>query len=82
MWNKVKWDLKGLTGSGKRALEDLIKKKEKQSHNFIIDTSNSKLNDKEILVQVNKLFESKTTNWVEHLIIKKAKNLKYTKKRD
>lgn len=81
LWNNEKWDLKSLTGSGKRALEDLIKKKEKQAHNFIIDTSKSKLNDKEIQNQVEKLFDSKTTEWVEQLIVKNAENFKVYKKR-
>lgn len=64
------WDLKNIIGDGKRVIEDLIKKKKRQSLNFIIDITDSKISDIDLMRQINKLFVSKTTNWVEKIIVK------------
>lgn len=64
------WDLKNVIGDGKRVIEDLIKKKKRQSLNFIIDITDSKISDIDLMRQINKLFVSKTTNWVEKIIVK------------
>lgn len=57
-------------GDGKRVIEDLIKKKKRQSFNFIIDVTYSKISNTELIRQINKLFASKTTNWGEKIIVK------------
>ena len=57
-------------GDGKRVIEDLIKKKKRQSFNFIIDVTYSKISNTELMRQINKLFASKTTNWVKKIIVK------------
>ena len=64
------WDLKNVMGDGKRVIEDLIKKKKRQSFNFIIDVTYSKISNTELMRQINKLFASKTTNWVKKIIVK------------
>lgn len=64
------WDLKNVIGDRKRVIEDLIKNKKRQSLNFIIDITDSKISDIVLMRQINKLFVSKTTNWVKNIIVK------------
>lgn len=64
------WDLKNVIGDRKRVIEDLIKNKKRQSLNFIIDITDSKISDIDLMRQINKLFVSKTTNWVKNIIVK------------
>ena len=66
------WDLKTLTGSGKRILEDSIKKKKRQSTNFIFDITNSEIETSSLFEQLEKLYKSKTTEWIDKVIIKKG----------
>ena len=67
------WDLKNVIGDRKRVIEDLIKNKKRQSLNFIIDITDSKISDIDLMRQINKLFVSKTTNWVKNIIVKDKK---------
>ena len=69
------WDLKELSGNGKRTLEDAIKRKKKQSSNFIIDISNSKMEKEELLKQAQKIYNSRSLDWVDKLILKKNDEL-------
>lgn len=43
------WDFKNVIGDGKRVIEDLIKKKKRQSLNFIIDITDSKISDIDLM---------------------------------
>lgn len=69
------WDLKEIVGCGKRVFEDSIKDKRKQSHNFIFEISQSCLEKNNILFQVGKIFSSKSTNFVDKIIVKSKKKL-------
>lgn len=69
------WDLKTITGCGKRIIEDTIKKKQKQFCNFILDVTESKLNNKELFCQLQKVYNSKATKFVDKLIIKRGNNI-------
>ncbi len=69
------WDLKELSGNGKRTLEDAIKRKKNQSNNFIIDITNSKMEKEELLKQAQKIYDSKSLKWVNKLILKKGNEL-------
>ncbi len=69
------WDLKEIVGCGKRVFEDSIKDKRKQSHNFIFEISQSCLEINNILFQVGKIFSSKSTNFVDKIIVKSKKKL-------
>ena len=83
IWNNQLWDYKETTGKGKRTIEDLVKKQSRQAHNFIIDITNSKLTMDEITYQIKKLFTSKTTNFIEIVIVKRKDEVVaiYAKKR-
>ena len=69
------WDLKTIKGSGKRSIEDAIKKKRKQSNNFIFDITNSKMELESLLFQIEKIYISKTTSWVDKVIVKKNEDV-------
>lgn len=64
------WDLKSISGHGKRIIEDTIKKKKRQSNNFIFDITNSKIEKDSLFKQLKKVYNSKTTNWVDKIIVK------------
>lgn len=69
------WDLKELNGNGKRTLEDAIKKKKKQSKNFIIDITKSQMTKEEILRQGIDIYSKHSLVWVDKLILKKDNEL-------
>lgn len=75
------WDLKTINGSGKRILEDSIKRKKRQSKNFIFDITNSKIEKYNLFDQLKKIYSSKTTNWVDKIIVKKDKDVSVVYKR-
>ena len=66
------WDLKNINGRGKRVIEDAIKKKRNQSNNFIFDITKSKIKKDDLFNQLEKIYKSKTTNWVNKIIVKKG----------
>ena len=70
IWNNEKWDLKTINGSGKRVIEDAIKKKRKQADNFIFDITPSKIEKDNLFDQLHKIYNSKTTDWVNKIIVK------------
>lgn len=70
IWNNEKWDLKTINGSGKRVIEDAIKKKRKQADNFIFDITPSKIEKDNLYDQLHKIYNSKTTDWVNKIVVK------------
>lgn len=70
-----RFDLKTLTGKGKYLLEGAISKKQRQSHNFIIDVSSSPLDLSEIYRQADSLYKSKRTGFLEKLVIIKNEEI-------
>lgn len=69
------WDLKEISGKGKRTIDSAIKLKRKQANNFILDITKSELSESELLNQAKKIFETKGREWVETIIIKKHSQL-------
>ena len=74
-WNGEYWDLKELKTavSKKRAVDNLIKNCRGQSHNFIIDITESDMLSQDIIVQIKKIFDKSNINrsWINKIIIKK-----------
>lgn len=66
LWNDEYWDFKQINGSGIRTIEDLLKRKEEQAHNFILEKSLTKLSDDEVLMQIEKIFSSDTTSFINN----------------
>lgn len=69
--NNIKWDRKGLSGKGKDALRDVIKKKARQADNFLIDISKWQGEESNILDQAKRVFTSSNTNFVSKLMVVK-----------
>lgn len=67
----IRYDLKTITGAGKNTLRNAIKDKERQSHKFIFDLTNSKLSDSEINKQIADIFRQKQTWFVNEIVIMK-----------
>lgn len=86
LFRKEKFDLKEVTGVGKRAVDSAIKRKKTQSPNFIIDITDNKLSEKELIEQVKKIYKTSGREWVDKIIVKKDDKLiaiyKRHKKRD
>lgn len=66
-----RFDLKSPTGKGKNLLYGLIAKKQKQSHNFIIDTTNCSLSMKELEKQAEDLYRSPRVGFLEQIVFMK-----------
>lgn len=64
-----RFDLKSPTGRGKDVFRDAIKKKRKQSPNFIFDISNTPLDFEEIRRQVMGIFTARNTKFVEKIVL-------------
>lgn len=75
LWNGEKWDLKTINGIGKRVIEDAVKKKKEQANNFIFDITPSKIEKENLYKQLQKLYNSKTTNWIDKVIVKKENDV-------
>lgn len=67
----VKFDLKSPTGRGKNLLYGMLAKKKKQSPNFIFDITDCPLSEEEIKSQINGLYASQHTRFVEKIVVLK-----------
>lgn len=64
-----RFDLKSPTGKGKNVLYDAIAKKRKQSPNFIFNLTGCPLNSIEVEKQINNIFYSRHTRFVEKIAV-------------
>lgn len=67
------YDMKIVTGSSKQLLFQNIDGKNKQSVNFLFETTQSPLSMKELIVQAEEIFKRKA-KWVREIEIKKGNN--------
>ena len=65
------FDLKELTGTSSNLIYNAISKKKKQASNFILDISTCPLSETEILRQVEGIYWSRHTSFVDKLILVK-----------
>ena len=65
------YDLKTITGNGKKILYDRISKKKTQSSNFVFDLSESALTDENVKSQIKYIFKSDHTDFVDKIVILK-----------
>lgn len=70
-----KYDLKEITGSSVRVIDNAIKGKQNQASNFILDITKSKLSKSELLKQAKAIYNSKGRIWVNRIIMKKYDEL-------
>ena len=64
-----KYDLKEPTGSGKNVLYNMVHKKKNQANNFVFDISNCPLDYETIKKQVDELYSSANTAFIDEIII-------------
>lgn len=82
IFNGKAYDLKTLSKEAtENTIFNRIKKARKQAHNFIIDISSSSLNDEMIDNQIKKVFENKSTTFVDEIVIIKNGKIKTVVKR-
>ena len=65
------YDLKTITSEGKKILYDRISKKKNQATNFIFDLSDSALTDEDIRQQIEYIYRSDHTRFVDELVVVK-----------
>lgn len=72
LFNGKPYDLKRITGSGKKALFDRISKKKKQASSFIFDLTECPLDDEVVDKQIEYIYDSYHTKFVDEVIIIKS----------
>ena len=75
------WDLKTIISNINNAVYTSIRKKEKQSNNFVIGISKSKLSIKSAIKQVMGIYSMKGFNWLNNIIIKKNDSFEIIKRK-
>lgn len=73
--NNEKFDLKQITGGGKYVIEGNLRKKKKQSDNFVIDITNAKITFKEMERQIGSIYISKRFLWIDKIFIVKDNSI-------
>lgn len=72
LYKNVIWDLKELgpnVQSKVRAVDNALKASKDQSNNFILDITTCKLDRKNIIKQVEKIYSTKNREWIDKIII-------------
>ena len=67
--NGERFDLKQIVGGGKYVIQGNLKGKEKQSHSFVIDISNARLDINEAKRQIESIYNSRHYLWINKLVI-------------
>lgn len=65
----VRYDLKTPVGSGKNTLYGMVKSKKKQANNFVICADKTLLLNEELERQINDIYKSKHTSFVDSIIL-------------
>ena len=73
MIRNKKYDLKQINGNGKYVIQGNLKGKQKQADNFVIDITNSKLNNEDAIKQIQNIYNSKHYLWIDRIILIKNK---------
>ncbi len=65
-----KWDLKEIKGNGNRNIDSKIKLNKEQANNFIIDNSKQKILNKDLIKQVEKIYDNPIRRkWLKQIIL-------------
>ena len=76
MFRNKAFDLKELSGTSKNLVYNAISKKKRQASNFILDISTSPLDEKEIARQIEYIYWSRHTTFVQEIIVIKDGKIK------
>ena len=69
LFHGKRYDLKTIYGKGKNTLSSALESKKRQSNNFIFDMTNSELQEDEIIRQINGIYRSDHTRFVDEIIV-------------
>ena len=69
LFNGEKYDLKEPIGESKNVLYNMVSKKKTQANNFIFDVTNCPINEFKIIKQIDGLFKSKHTKFIDKVIL-------------
>lgn len=76
------FDLKELSGTSKNLVYNAIAKKKRQASNFILDISKSPLDENEIIRQIEEVYWSRHTMFVQKIIVIKDEKIRKIYKRN
>lgn len=75
IYNGEKYDLKEPRGESRHVLYNMVAKKKTQAQNFIFDIGRCPLNERDIMEQINELFHSRHTGFIDKIILIKDKDV-------
>lgn len=70
-----RFDLKSPTGRGKNLLYGMLAKKKRQSPNFIFDITGCLLSEEDIIRQIEGIYSSRHTSFVEKIVVFRNGNI-------
>ena len=73
--NGVRYDLKTIKTAGKNVLNNAIQKKKRQSSNFIFDISECPLTEEDIISQIERIYKSFNTRFVDEIVLLKKEDI-------
>lgn len=75
LWKDEYWDLKEIKSAGKRAVDNRLNGTKRQTNNYILDITENKLSNKEIIFQIKKVYQSNSRKWIDKIILKRNEDL-------
>lgn len=81
LFHGERYDLKTIYGKGKNTLGSALESKKRQSNNFIFDVTNSELPDDEIMRQINGIYRSDHTRFVNEIVVVRDDKILWVLKR-
>lgn len=69
LWNGEYWDLKVISASGRKVIDNRLNGRKEQAKNLIIDISSNFLTNSEINIQIEKVYSSPSRDWVNEIIL-------------
>lgn len=69
IYDGERYDLKEPTGESKNVLYNMVAKKKTQACNFIFDITNCPLSEADVITQMEGLYKSKHTRFIDKVIL-------------
>ncbi len=73
--NNIRYDLKAPIGNGEHTIYDAIKGKKKQSNDFIVSLDDTPITLEKALKQINEIYNSKHTKFVDGVLLYKEQKI-------
>lgn len=75
IWKNEKWDLKEISGSSNRAIDNALKRKKEQANNFVLDITKNNSSEKDFIEQIEKIYHTSGREWIDKIILMKNKKV-------